>query len=165
MPSPRYWREIPSRYRLEGAKCSSCGKVVYPARRVCPRCRGSELQRLNLSHSGKVVTWTVIHVPPDDFLFLAPYALAIVETPEGARFMVQVADCDPAEVQPGMQVALEFRCIRKEGHGGILCYGYKAVPASVAGVAEAAEAAEGEDAAEPDLAPETVPAGAEGGNA
>ena len=31
MPSPRYWREIPARYRLEGARCKSCGKVDYPA--------------------------------------------------------------------------------------------------------------------------------------
>jgi hypothetical protein len=28
-----------------------------------------------------------------------------------------------------MDVSLEFRRIRREGHGGILCYGYKAVPA------------------------------------
>jgi hypothetical protein len=27
-----------------------------------------------------------------------------------------------------MEVTLEFRLIRKEGHGGILCYGHKAVP-------------------------------------
>jgi len=71
----------------------------------------------------------VIHVPPDDLQMEAPYAMAIVETPEGARLTVQVADCDVAEVRPGMQVSLEFRRIRREGHGGILCYGYKAVPA------------------------------------
>lgn len=59
----------------------------------------------------------------------APYVLAVVETPEGARMMVQVVDCDPASVEAGMMVALEFRLIRKEGKGGILCYGHKAVPA------------------------------------
>jgi uncharacterized OB-fold protein len=42
--------------------------------------------------------------------------------------MTQVVDCDPAEVVPGMEVDLEFRRIRREGHGGILCYGHKAVP-------------------------------------
>ena len=58
----------------------------------------------------------------------APYVLAIVETPEGARMMVQVADCDPASVEAGMLVALEFRLIRREGLSGILCYGHKGVP-------------------------------------
>jgi uncharacterized OB-fold protein len=82
-----------------------------------------------LSRSGKVVTSTVVHIAPGDFLMEAPYAVAIVETPEGARMMAQVVDCDPSSVKPGMDVSLEFRLIRKEGHHGILCYGHKAVPA------------------------------------
>ena len=34
----------------------------------------------------------------------------------------------PLTVLPGMEVDLEFRLIRKEGNGGILCYGHKGVP-------------------------------------
>ncbi len=128
MPSPRYWREIPSRYRLEAGRCRGCGKVVYPARRICPACRGTEWEKTTLSRRGVVVTSTVIHVPPADFVNEAPYAMALVETPEGARLMTQVVDCEPSSVLPGMEVSLEFRLIRKEGRSGILCYGHKAVP-------------------------------------
>jgi uncharacterized OB-fold protein len=129
MPSPRYHREIPARYRLEAGRCKGCGRVAYPVRRVCPGCRGVTFEPIRLSPSGTVVTSTVIHVPPADFLNEAPYAMAVVETPEGARFMTQVVDCEPASVLPGMKVALEFRLIRKEGESGILCYGHKGVPA------------------------------------
>jgi uncharacterized OB-fold protein len=128
MPSPRYTREIPSRYRLEAGRCKGCGKVTYPARIICPSCRGDGIEKVNLSPRGKVVTSTVIHVPPDDFLMEAPYAMAVVETPEGARLMTQVVDCEPSTVLPGLEVSLEFRLIRKEGKSGILCYGHKAVP-------------------------------------
>ena len=128
MPSPRYWREVPNRFRLEAVRCSGCGKVTFPARRICPGCRGSELETTTLSRKGKVVTSTVIRVAPDEFLMEAPYAVALVETPEGARLMTQVVDCDPATVLPGMDVSLEFRLIRKEGHSGIRCYGHKGVP-------------------------------------
>lgn len=128
MPSPRYWREVPNRFRLEAVRCSGCGKVTFPARRICPGCRGTDLEKMRLSRKGKVVTSTVIRVPPDDFLMEAPYAMAVVETPEGARLMTQVVDCDPATVRPGMDLALEFRLIRKEGHSGIRCYGHKGVP-------------------------------------
>ena len=86
------------------------------------------MESIKLTKKGKVVTSTVIHVPPDDFLNEAPYAMAVVETPEGARFMTQVVDCDPASVLPGREVELEFRRIRKEGNSGILCYGHKGVP-------------------------------------
>ena len=130
MPSPRYHREIPNRYRLEAGRCGGCGKVTFPVRRVCPSCRGTEWETITLSRSGTVVTSTVIHVAPDEFMMEAPYAMAIIETPEGARMMTQVVDCDPATVGPGMEVSLEFRLIRKEGHGGILCYGHKAVPSA-----------------------------------
>jgi len=128
MPSPRYTREIPSRFRLEAGRCSGCGRVVFPVRKVCPKCQGTEFADAQLSRRGKVITSTVIHVPPSDFQFQAPYAVAIVETPEGARLMAQVVDCDPAKVLPGMEVALEFRLLRKEGRAGILCYGHKGVP-------------------------------------
>lgn len=128
MPSPGYTREIPSRYRLEAARCKRCGVVVFPPRQICRGCRGEAFETINLSRRGRVITSTVIHVPPADFLMEAPYAMAIVETPEGARLMTQVVDCDPASVVPGTEVSLEFRLIRKEGHGGILCYGHKAVP-------------------------------------
>ena len=130
MPSPRYWREIPSRYRLEALRCRGCGTHIYPARRICPGCRGTDFEPSALSLHGTVVTSTVVHVAPEDFTMQAPYAVAIVETPEKARLMVQVVDCDPATVKPGMAVALEFRRIRMEGRGGILCYGHKAVPAA-----------------------------------
>ena len=130
MPSPRYWREVPARFRLEAAKCKSCGAVNFPARQVCSKCGGAEHETTHLTPKGKVVTSTVIHVGPADFMNETPYAMAIIETPEGARLMLQVSDCEPGDVKPGMEVGFTFRKIRKEGHGGILCYGFKAVPAS-----------------------------------
>ena len=130
MPSPRYWREKPTRFRFEAGRCKGCGKVVFPKRKICPACRGREFEEILLERRAKVITKTVIVVPPDEFMMEAPYAMAIVESPEGARFMAQIVDCDPAEVKPGTEVELEFRLIRKEGHSGILCYGHKGVPIS-----------------------------------
>ncbi len=130
MPSPRYWREVPNRYRLEAGRCRACGKVAFPVRRVCPSCRGEEFEPLGLTRRGTVITCTVLRTAPAEFEMASPYAMAIVETPEKVRLMVQVADCDPDTVRPGLEVTLEFRRIRKEGHGGILCYGHKAVPVS-----------------------------------
>lgn len=130
MPSPRYWREIPNRFRLEASRCKGCGKVSFPPRRICPACRGTEREPTTLSWKGRVVTSTVVQVPPTEFQMEAPFAVAIVETPEGARLMTQVVDCAPSEVLPGMEVRLVFRRIRSEGHGGILCYGFKGVPAT-----------------------------------
>jgi hypothetical protein len=128
MPSPRYWREVGSRFRLEASRCTKCGRVAYPARVRCPECRGAEQEATALSKQGSVVTFTVIHAPPSSFLMEAPYAMAVIETPEKARLMAQVVDCDPARLRAGTAVSLEFRRVRREGRSGILCYGLKAVP-------------------------------------
>jgi uncharacterized OB-fold protein len=95
---------------------------------VCPACRGRKIEPVTLSRRGRVTTSTVVRTPPDDLQMEAPYAVALVETPEGARFMTQVVDCAPEDVGPGMEVSMEFRLIRREGKAGIRCYGHKAVP-------------------------------------
>jgi hypothetical protein len=103
--------------------------VSFPERAICPACRGRDWEKTNLSWRGKVITSTIVQVPPNDLQMEGPYAVAIVETPEGARLMAQIVDCDPAEAEPGAEVRLVFRRLRKEGAGGILCYGFKGVPA------------------------------------
>lgn len=128
MPSARYTREIPQRYRLEAGKCSSCGRIYYPPRRVCP-CGGREFETVTLSDTGKVVTYTIIRVGPSDFAEEVPYALGIVELDGGVRLMVQLVDVPLENIETGMPVRLEFRKIYQEGEAGIICYGHKAVPA------------------------------------
>jgi len=125
----RVAREFPSRYRLEGSKCSGCGRVAFPARSVCPSCRGTRHAPVTVSSEGKVVTFTVIHVPPAEFKGQSPYVLAVVDLGDGVRTTCQVADIDPAAVTIGMPVRLEFRRIQDDGEAGVIAYGHKAVPA------------------------------------
>ena len=127
----RYWREIPQRYRLEAGKCTSCGKVWFPPRRVCGEgeCRGREFEKVVLPDEGKVVTFTVIHVGPAEFGDITPYGLGLVELADGTRIMSQIVDVDTAKIAIGMPVRIEFRLISEEGESGVLKYGYKCVPA------------------------------------
>jgi uncharacterized OB-fold protein len=128
VPSARYTREIPQRYRLEAGKCSSCGKIYYPPRRVCV-CGGRDFEAVTLADTGKVMTYTVIRVAPADFNDEVPYAIGIVEVDGGVRLMAQLVDVPLEDIKTGMPVRLEFRKIYQEGEAGIICYGHKAVPA------------------------------------
>ena len=40
---PRSWRERGQDFRLEGARCGSCGRLVFPAPPRCPHCGSGEL--------------------------------------------------------------------------------------------------------------------------
>jgi uncharacterized OB-fold protein len=129
MPTPsRNWREMPQRYRLEAGKCAGCGSISFPPRIVCPRCGAREFETVKLSDRGKILTYTIIRVPPHQFVDQAPYAVAIVELDDGVKLTGQVVDCNFEELSIGKRVVIEFRKIMQEGEAGILCYGYKFVP-------------------------------------
>ncbi|MFH1218940.1 MAG: Zn-ribbon domain-containing OB-fold protein [Candidatus Eisenbacteria bacterium] len=125
--SARYWREIPQRYRLEASKCKGCGKVWFPPRLICPKCRKQAFEQVKLADTGKLKTYTVIRVAPKDFTDEAPYAVGIVDLDGGVPILCQIVDCTPEELKIGLPVRIEFRKIKEEGEAGILCYGYKAV--------------------------------------
>lgn len=128
MSVPAYWREMPSRYRLEAAKCTKCGQIKFPARLVCPECGNREFEKTNLQRTGKLLTYTVIHVAPSQFTDQVPYAIGIVELDEGVRLLAQIADCAHENLKTGMALRIEFRRITSDGEAGIIHYGYKCVP-------------------------------------
>ncbi|MDH7513401.1 MAG: Zn-ribbon domain-containing OB-fold protein [Clostridiales bacterium] len=129
MPTPsRYWREIPQRYRLEAGKCRNCGFVAFPPRAICPACKAREFETITLADAGKILTYTIIRVPPQPFVDQAPYAMGIVELDDGVRLTGQIVDCDFEELKIGRRVKIEFRKIFQEGESGVIYYGYKFVP-------------------------------------
>lgn len=127
MPSPRYTREIPQRYRLEANKCKKCGKIFFPPRLICSNCKSREFEKIKLSEQGKIVTYTTIRVAPDQFSTQVPYNVAVIELNEGIRLMAQVVDCKPEDMAIGKTVKIVFRKVQEEGSSGIICYGYKAI--------------------------------------
>lgn len=127
MSVAKYWREIPQRYRLEAGKCTKCGKIHYPPRLVCSECKNREFEVVNLPDEATVITFTVIHTPPSQFKDQAPYAIAIVETDNGVRLMLQITDSDGSDLEIGKRVKFQFRRVQEEGQSGILCYGHKGV--------------------------------------
>jgi len=129
MPTPsRYWREIPQRYRLEAGKCKNCSFIMFPPRLVCPRCQSRVFNTVVLADAGKIVTYTIIRVPPHPFSDQAPYAVGIVELDDGVRLTGQIVDCSFEELKIGQRVKIEFRKVSQEGDAGVIYYGYKFVP-------------------------------------
>ena len=128
MPTARAWREYPKRYRYEAAVCKKCGKWHFPARLVCDACGGEEFETKAMRRTGKILTYTVIRVPPAPYKDESPFAVAIVEMDDGPRITTQVAAWKESELKVGQPVRLEFRKIQTDGEAGPIQYGYKAVP-------------------------------------
>lgn len=128
MSVPRYWREIPYRYRLTGSSCKKCGKVHFPPSKICRRCGSKELEDCKLPEKGKVLTYTVIRTPPKGYEHYAPYVVGIIELKNKVKIISQITDVAPEEVKIGMEVEATFRKVREDGEDGIVMYGYKFRP-------------------------------------
>ena len=128
MFAARYWREMPQRYRMEAGKCRKCGKVFFPPRLVCNACKARDFETVDLPEEGEVISFTVIRTAPSGFEDEAPYAIGVIRLGE-VQVLAQIVDCDFEDIKFGGKVRIEFRRIQEDGKSGILCYGYKCVPA------------------------------------
>ena len=128
---PRFWREIPQRYNLIGNQCGVCNRVYFPPRESCPYCRRKSMDKMEnvkLSGKGKIVTYTIIHVAPEQFEGQAPYPIAVIQLDEGPRITAQIVDCDVDDIKIDMTVKSTFRKIQEDGYIGAIYYGYKFKP-------------------------------------
>jgi len=131
MATPRFWREIPSRYNLLGTKCGNCGTLDFPPRAVCPKCGRKSVGKMmkqKLSGIGTIVSYTVVYDAPSSYELLKPYVLAVIELEERAKLTSQIIDVEPGDVKIGMRVEAAFRRLVQEGEAGRLQYGDKFKP-------------------------------------
>jgi uncharacterized OB-fold protein len=89
------------------------------------------MQEKKLSGNGEIITFSIIHVGPEDFENQVPYPIAVIQLDEGPRLTAQIIDCEVKDIKIGMRVQSTFRKIREDGHTGALYYGYKFKPCNV----------------------------------
>jgi len=81
-----------------------------------------------LSREGKVVSWTVVRVPPGGFSSLAPYPVVIVDLVGGGRITAQLVDWTQEDLTVGRRVKVVVRRISEPTTEGIIPYGIKVKP-------------------------------------
>jgi uncharacterized OB-fold protein len=71
----------------------ACGRKVFYPRVCCPYCRGGDLDWIESSGRGRIISHTTVHRPHHDgFLADAPYVFAAVEIEEGPCLYAQLSD-------------------------------------------------------------------------
>ena len=122
---PLFWRRFKSRYQLCGTKCTTCNNVYFPPKNFCPDCRRKgNIEEFRFSGKGKIVSYTIIRVPPEGFEKYTPYAVAVIELDEGTRISGQIVG-DINKVDIDKPVKTVFRRISEDGSSGLIHYGLK----------------------------------------
>ena len=89
---------------LPARRCAECGKVSVNAA-TCRFCGAEGGSQVDLSGRGRLLSWTVIRIPPARYAAEAPYAVGLLELEEGARITARVAG-DPEHLTAGQPMAL-----------------------------------------------------------
>src|SRR5712664_1500805 len=97
---------------VSGTRCRQA--VVHP-RALCSNCRHSRVECVELSQKGKLVTYTIVHVSPPQFKHMTPYAVGIVEMPEGVKIPSIIRTSRPEDLKIGMQLEADFSPRPQEG--------------------------------------------------
>ncbi|MBS7615653.1 Zn-ribbon domain-containing OB-fold protein [Candidatus Bathyarchaeota archaeon] len=97
-----------SQKKLIGGKCRKCGKIHMPPRPLCDSCLSKEFDWVELPKTGKLLTYTVIHVAPTQFQTMAPYAVGIVQLENGVKIPGMIKETPLDKIKVGMPLTLEF---------------------------------------------------------
>jgi len=101
--------------KLKGKHCKKCNAVYFPPRADCVKCFApeSEMEWLEFSGRGKLLTFTTIHAAPTGFETKVPYTIGVVDLEEGGRLLAWIEEPpeDEAKLELGIDVRIEPKVI------------------------------------------------------
>jgi len=94
--------------KLMAGVCQKCGKIHLPPRPLCDNCYSTQFKWQSISGKGKLLTYTVIHVAPQQFQNLTPYAVGIVQLENSLKIPGMIQGTVQEKLQIGMDLMLDF---------------------------------------------------------
>ena len=94
--------------KLLAGKCLKCGKIHLPPRPLCDNCYSKEFEWVTVSGKGKLITYTVINIAPQQFQDLTPYAVGIIQLENGLKIPGMIQGIPQEQLKIGMPLLLDF---------------------------------------------------------
>ena len=109
---------------LVGGRCKSCNNHTFPILPGCPKCAGSDIERVPLGTRGTLWAWTVQAFPPKSPPYLGendpdkfvPFGVGYVELPE-VIVEARLTENEPANLEEGMAMALTLEHLTTDDQG------------------------------------------------
>ncbi len=108
LPTVENFYKFCAERKLMGVKCRKCSAVMWPPRGICPNCFSYNVDWVEFKGTGKLLTYTIIHFPPIQFLALAPYAVGILKLDEGPQLPGMIKNVKLEELRIGMELRVDF---------------------------------------------------------
>ncbi|MGE0233679.1 MAG: Zn-ribbon domain-containing OB-fold protein [Flavobacteriaceae bacterium] len=90
--------------QFKTTRCTSCGKLTFPPKPICPHCWSDSMEWADLSGKGTLYSRTIIHAAPAIFAKEAPIHFGIIDLEEGIRIATRIWDMEPLEIGSPMRI-------------------------------------------------------------
>ncbi|MDR7167340.1 putative OB-fold protein [Nocardia kruczakiae] len=108
-----FWLSAKER-RLVAPRCTSCGTFRLPPTPYCPECQSDGVEFIELSGRAQIYSFAVVHgFPGLPDITLVPVVVDLPDAP-GVRLVSNLVGVDPAAVEIGMQLVVDFHPIQDD---------------------------------------------------
>lgn len=90
--------------KVAGTKCKSCGKTYFPPRADCSNCLASDMEWLEISGPGKLISFSTLIYAPTGFEEDLPYTIALADFGDVKVFGRMSKDLKEEDMKIGMDV-------------------------------------------------------------
>jgi uncharacterized OB-fold protein len=111
--------------RLLGSRCKSCGKIYFPKAQFCFNCFNNDMEEVGLSRRGKLYAYTIGRMASTHFQ--PPYAIGLVDLPEGVRVFAPLKTTEGKSYRIGMDMEVVIEELWQEDNRKIIGYKFKPV--------------------------------------
>ncbi len=95
--------------QLAATRCKKCGRTYFPPRVQCADDLTSDVEWIELSGTGTLLTFTQVNYGPTGFENDTPYTLAVAEFDEGVRVFGRMEKTIPSgDIKVGMILKAEL---------------------------------------------------------
>lgn len=97
-----------SEKRLMAAECVECGTLLLPPKPMCTKCLSTNLNWIEISGEGKLLSYTIIYIAPEKFQDMVPYIVGIVKFDNGLRLPGMIRGVKHEDIKVGMYLKIAF---------------------------------------------------------
>ena len=90
--------------QVVASKCKDCGLVFFPPRADCCQCLASNMEWVEVTGAGRLVSYSKLEYAPKGFENDLPYAIAVLDYGDYKVFGRIAEDLKDDEIQVGMEM-------------------------------------------------------------
>jgi len=117
--------EFCSQGKLMGVKCGECNALYSIPKSFCLKCGSKKLFWTPLKGIGKLISYTIVHVPHPRFQNEVPYILGVIKLEEGVKLLARIKNVKPEEIKVGMPLKVDFEKTEDEAWPNWVRYFFK----------------------------------------